>query len=452
MLRRLVIVIAVCVCLAPLAFGAGGQEKASTGPVKLTWFAPMSAGPELDLWKLQLLPDFQKLHPNITVEHSVEVWADYWQKIAVMFAGGQFPDLVWMHYTRFKDYAQQGMLQPLDDVMSKDKGFNVADYAPQMMDIFKHKGKQYVMPKDHGGTAVWYNIDMLEGAGMKLPWQGWKWSDFLEIATKMTKDTNGDGQTDVWGTNDIFLGGDPASWWHAEAGWDVLKSFGGETYSDDFKTAFIDKPETVEAIQFMADVLNKHKIAPKSEQIAGLGDPFRIGKVALHGFPHANQGFFVRYEKRPIKRYGIEFVPAGKGGTFYGLGATGFAIPTKSQHPKEAWELTKFGVSKETGEKVAQHYRWGAIRKDQWALRFELQEKAGITIEENWRRVWVDSVFKPKELGVTVGNALVPAGLWEINTILKTEFDPVYLGKRTAQEAAAAAKPKIQAVLAKNYK
>jgi multiple sugar transport system substrate-binding protein len=451
MLRRLVIVIAVCVCLAPLAFGAGGQEKA-TGPVKLTWFAPMSAGPELDLWKLQLLPDFQKLHPNITVEHSVEVWADYWQKIAVMFAGGQFPDLVWMHYTRFKDYAQQGMLQPLDDVMSKDKGFNVADYAPQMMDIFKHKGKQYVMPKDHGGTAVWYNIDMLEAAGMKLPWQGWKWSDFLEIATKMTKDTNGDGQTDQWGTNDIFLGGDPASWWHAEAGWDVIKSFGGETYSEDFKTAFIDKPETVEAIQFMADVLNKHKIAPKSEQIAGLGDPFRIGKVAMGGFPHASQGFNIRYEKRPIKRYGIEFVPAGKGGTMYGLGATGYAIPTKSGHPKEAWELAKFGVSKETGEKVARHYRWGAIRKDQWALRFELQRDAGIYIEENWQRVWVDSVLKPKEVGVNVGNALVPAGLWEINTILKTEFDPVYLGKRTAQEAAAAAKPKIQAVLQKNYK
>jgi len=412
----------------------------------------MSAGPELDLWKNILIPDFEKKNPNIKVNHSVEVWADYWQKIAVMFAGGQFPDLVWMHYTRFKDYAEQNMLQPLEPIMAKDKSFSIDDFLPQMVEIFKHKGKQYAMPKDHGGTAIWYNIDMLDGAGVQKPFQGWKWSDYQAIATKMTKDTNGDGQTDQGGTNDIFQGGDPAAWWHAEAGWDIVKSFGGETYSPDFKTAYIDKPETVEAIQFEADVLNKLKLAPKSEQIAGLGDPFRIGKVAMAGFAHAQQGFLVRYEKRPIKRYGVEFVPAGKGGAFYGLGATAYAIPTKSAHPREAWELVKFGVSKETGEKVAQHWRWGAIRKDQWDLRFKLQTGQGIYIEENWQRVWVDSVFKSKEVGVNIGNALVPAGLWEINTILKTEFDSVYLGKRTAAEAAAAAKPKIQAVLAKVYK
>ncbi len=451
MSRRFVFFLVICVCLAPLAFAGGTDEKAATGPVKLSWFAPMSAGPELDLWKLTLIPDFQKKNPNITVDLSVEVWADYWQKIAVMFAGGQFPDLVWMHYSRFKDYAEQGMLQPLDDVIAKDKSFNVSDYPAQLFDIFKHKGKQFVIPKDHGGTAVWYNIDMFDAAGVKTPFPGWKWSDFLQMAQKLTKDTNGDGQIDQWGTSDIMLGGDPASWWHHEQGWDMIKSNGGDTYSEDFKQAYIDKPETVEAIQFMADVMNKYKVAPKSEQLAGLGDPFRIGKVAMWGFGHAAQGFNIRYEKRPIKRYGVEFVPAGKGGTFYGLGATGYAIPTKSKHPKEGWELTKFALSKETGEKVAKQSRWGAVRKDQWGLRFEMQRDAGIYIEENWQRVWVDSVIKGVP-GVTVGNALIPAGLWEINTILKTEFDPVYLGKRTAQDAAAAAKPKIQAVLQKAYK
>jgi len=452
MVRRLALFLVLSVLLIPLAFAGGKQEGAAAGPVKLSWFAPMSAGPELDLWKLQLLPDFEKQHPNIKVDHSVEVWNDYWQKIAVMFAGGQFPDLVWMHYSRFKDYAEQKVLQPLDDIYSKDKTFNINDYMPQMLEIFKHRGKQFVLPKDHGGTALWYNIDMLEAAGVKNPWPGWKWSDFLEIATKMTKDTNADGQIDQWGTTDLMFGGNPASWWHAEAGWDVIKSFGGDTYTQDFKKTLIDQPETIEALQFMADLINKYKVAPKAEQLAGLGAPFDMGKTAFSAFPHAIQGFNLRYNKRPIKRYGVEFVPTGKGGTIYGLVATGFAIPTKSAHPKEAWELTKFGLSKETGEKVAKHYRWGAIRKDQWALRFELQRDAGIYIEENWQRVWIDSVFKPKEVGVTVGNALIPAGLWEINTILKTEFDPVYLGKRTAKEAALAAKPQIEALLQKVYK
>ena len=282
MSRKLVLLVAVCLCLAPLAFGAGGQEKASTGPVKLTWFAPMSAGPELDLWKLTLIPDFEKKNPNIKVDQSVEVWADYWQKIAVMFAGGQFPDLVWMHYSYFKDYAQQNMLQPLDEVMSKDKTFDVNDYVAaddERLQAPRQAVRHAQGPRRHGDVVQ--HRHARRGRCEKAV-------AGLEVE-RLSRDRHQDDQGHQrrrpdrqWGSADLF-GADPANWWHHEQGWDMIKSNGGDTYSEDFKQAFIDKPETVEAIQFMADVINKYKVAPKSEQIAGLGDPFAIGKVAMCG-------------------------------------------------------------------------------------------------------------------------------------------------------------------------
>ncbi len=451
LLRRFVLLVC-CFLLTLTASRVQATPQAETiqEQVNLTWFAPLGAGPELELWK-SLIPQFESKNPGTKVELSVEPWADYWQKIAVMFAGGVHPDLCWMHASYFKDYAEAKILRDLGDLVSADKEFKLEDFVDIVVDEFRHKGRLYGLPKDHGGAAVWYNADMFDAAGVRLPFFGWTWTDFLVSAKKLTKDINGDGQTDQWGTTDLMAGGNPASWYHQQPWRHAIKSFGADTYSSDLKETWIDKEETIEAIQFMADAVNKHGIAPKAEQVAGLGPAFRIGKAAMSTFPHAAEGYFIRYEKRPVKRYGVEFIPKGKGNIVYGVGCTGFSIPTGSKHPKQAWAFAKFGVSKEVGELVAQHYRWGACRKDQWALRFELQEKNGIQIEENWRRVWVDSVLKPGELGITPGHNLVPAGVGQINTILKTEFDPVYMGKRTARDAALAAKPKIQALLDKVY-
>jgi multiple sugar transport system substrate-binding protein len=422
------------------------------GQVKtLQWFAPMSAGPELDLWT-GLIEEFEAEHPNIKVKLSVEPWNDYWQKLAVMFGGGQHPDLCWMHYTYFKDYAEQNVLKPLDEFMARDPDLGREDFVDVLLSIFEHRGKQYVLPKDNGGIATWYNMDMFDEAGVHYPEFGWTWDDFLAYSMKLTQDINGDGITDQWGCTDIMFAGNPANWWHHEQGWAMIKSFGGNTYSDDFTECYVDQPETVEAIQFMADAINKYGIAPRGEQVAGLGPVFRIGKTAMACFPHAAEGYFIRYEDRPVERYGVEFVPQGKGGIYYGVGATGFAIPTRSRYPDEAWEFIKFALRKSTGEKVAEHYRWGAARKDVFGYRFRLQESRGIQIEQNWQRVWVDSALKPEELGINLGHGLVPAGVQEINTILQTEFDPVYLGTRTAEEAARRAKDKILKVLHRTYK
>lgn len=417
-----------------------GAEK-----ITLQWMAALSAGPELDIWN-ELVKEYESKHPNVKIQLTVEPFNDYYTKLPVVFAGGSIPDLVWMHYSRWKDYAELRAIMPLDSFISSDPELKKDDFPKVLVDTFTHKGKFYAVPKDHGGTAViWYNVDKFKEAGVKTPWPDWTWNDFLEMAKKLTRDLNGDGKIDQWGTAS-FIDTQLSAFWH-ERGSIMIRNFGGDTYSDDYKRVLIDHPKTIEAIQFAVDLNNKYKVAARGEQLAGLGDPFRIGKVAMKPFDHEGMGFFIRYEKRPIKEYGVEFLPKGDGGQYQTAGSTGFAIPSKARHPKEAWEFIRWAVSEEVQRRFAEQYRWGEARADMMGLRFKLQHAAGIPLELNWQRVWIDAMSYP-----TCHPMKVPAGALEINGILNTCFDAAMAGKKSVSQAAREAKPQIEKVLQKFYK
>lgn len=450
-----IVVWAVLLSVGAVVCAEGTTEGAAAGTggkVVLDWMAPMSAGPELDLWK-GLITEYEAGRPNVKINLNVEAWNDYWTKIAVMFAGGQYPDVCWMHNARFRDYAELGSLRPLDDLMAADAEFDKKAFPDVLNEIFVHKGKQYAVAKDHGMYALWWNGDKFTDAGLRLPWADWTWDDFLVLALKLTKDTDGDGRADQWAINDLSYNGAPASWWHHETGWALIRTFGGDTYSANMSETRISSPQTVAALQYVADLLNKHKVAARAENVAGLGDPWRVGKTAMSGFPHASQGFFLRYEKRPIKNYGVEYLPqAARGGRKQAVvGTTGFAIPSKSGSPKEAWQYLKWATGEYVGTKVQQHWRWGSNRKKLLDLRFKDQEAKGISIEQNWERVLVRPFF-PEKSDIAMGYPMAPAGLLEIESILDTQFDPVWLGRRTAEQAAKDAQPQIDAVLAKYYR
>lgn len=408
----------------------------------------MSPGPEHDLWT-QLVAEYEAQNPNVKINLSISPWSDFWQQLAVLFAGNEHPDLVWMHYSRFKDYAELQALMPLDDFIARDSEFDLNAFAPPLIGMFMHRENLYVIPKDNGGTAVWYNMDMFDDAGVAYPFPGWTWDDFLAMAQKLTVDTDGDGNPDRWGVNEIAsIGSFGADDWHHEGVWAMIKSFGGDTYTDDFRETLIDHPKTIEALQFMADLRNRWRVVAREEAIAGLGDPFRIGRVAMSAFPHAAQGYWIRYENRPIQRYGVEFLPSNTGQSVIAFGATGFAIPSGSKAPDAAWEFIKWATSRETILKVQQHWRWGSPRLDTMGQRFRDQVEQGIQIEHNWERIWVDPFFNPD---IQLGWAKVPAGAAQINTIIDTTFDPVWYGQVSAEIAARQAKPRIDRILQRIY-
>jgi multiple sugar transport system substrate-binding protein len=189
----------------------------------------------------QLLPQVKlTMMPTPTAPH---------EKFTVMNAGGTPPDLCWIG-TAFWSLAPQDMLYPLDDLVASDKSFNLPDYYPQSIDMFRWKGKLLAMPYGVNTHVMALNKTMYQRAGATLPTANWTMPEYIALARRLTQSTGGETtQFGAW--IDVIQ---IAIW-----------MFGGQIYDKGFTKAMIDQPEAVEGLQYFYDQnLGTLKIAPPS--------------------------------------------------------------------------------------------------------------------------------------------------------------------------------------------
>lgn len=155
-----------------------------------------------------------------------------------LHAGGLTPDLIYDHLT--EQYLRQGILAPIDQFMERS-GIN--DWIPGTMDWHIFDGHTYGAPYGLlGQRLIFYDKDRFAEAGLTDPEEGWNWDDFVSRARPLSRDTNGDGQNDVYG---FALGPD---WFF----WPALVNNGSVLY--DGQTWFPHMDRTVEAIEFLVNM------------------------------------------------------------------------------------------------------------------------------------------------------------------------------------------------------
>ena len=410
--------------------------KAAAGQIEMSWFLPLSAAPEIKIWE-GFVERFQQANPRIVIKGSYEPWADYWTKLQTVMAGGAVPDVIWLHYTRIAEWASKDVVKPLDDLLAADK---IAPGEYVFIEGFKYKGKIYGVPKDNGINSDWYNIDMYTNAKAPLPTKERTWEKFLEECKLLTIDQAGKNATDPafnaaktvqWGT--AMLGTTP----RGEGFWAWFKSMGGKLYDAEMKTTLITEPESIEALQWMADLRGKWKVAPLPGAITDPGDPFRIGKTA-NTFQHHANAFFLHEEKRTFK-WDETYYPQGKGGLVISGGATGFSIPKATRHPDDAWVLTKFMTGEEQQKIIIAQRRWASGLTKLVPLQYvEGYHSPG------YRMCHVDPLIG---VGPQAEPAPSPAPLAEIEQVWNSALDPVWLGKAQAKDVVKDLKAEIDRLL-----
>lgn len=415
---------------------AAQQAPAQAGAIELNWFLPLSAAPEIQIWE-GFVNRFQESNPNVTIKGSYEPWGDYWTKLQTVMAGGAIPDTIWLHYTRVPEWASKDVMKPLDPLLSADN-IDPGEYV--IVDAFKYKGKIYSVPKDNGISAMWFNIDMFEKAGVALPGKEMTWDQFLEATKRLTVDQSGRSSTEsgfdpskiaVWGTN--MLATSP----RGEGFYTWYKSMGGELYDDEMKQTLIDQPDAVAALQWAADLRTQHHVAPLPGAISEPGDPFRIGKVAI-AYSHHAMAFFLHEEKRTFK-WDETYLPQGKGGLVISGGATGFAIPKASKHPDEAWVLTKFMTGEEQQRIIVAQRRWAAGRTKLVPEQHEPDYHS-----PGYKSLHVDPLTG---VGPQAVPAPSPPALAEIEQVWNSALDPVWLGQTQVKDVIGDLKNKIDELL-----
>lgn len=280
--------------------------------------------------------DFMRLHPDIEVEVTVQPWTGggYWDKLTTLNATGNAPDIYNMSVAYCWDYANADWTMNLDPLLRELKK---EDY---FWDILRDGSLRY--PDRHGGlyafpfgwvmSLLYYNKNIFDDAGQAYPHKDWDWLMARDVAKKLVRDHDGDGTPEQWGM--------PSHSSHEYLD-SVVYGWGGAVLDAAQKQSLLDRPKSVEAIQFLVDLIHVDRVAP----MPGAGPasmttnmPMGIGiSVGVHHLHVSNPGF----------DWDVTMVPKGpQERVIYG-GPDSICISKFTKHLPETWRFFKYLISNE---------------------------------------------------------------------------------------------------------
>ena len=371
------------------------------------------------------LRKFYKDHPNVRVRLEYVPNDRTFYKLLIATAGNKAPDASVVSSMWFVPAASKGLFANLEPFVARDKDFDLSDFYPEVIEGWgRYRGKLYAIPAGVDVAAMYYNKTMFDRYKVPYPDETWDWDDYLEAAKKLTKDTDGDGRIDQWGTNQ--------NWWQS-----YVWANGGEIISADKTTCLLDQPEAYEALQFMSDLRNKHHVAPTAKDMADISSVklFSSGKVGMH---FSGSWAVPLYFEKDVKDFVYDVAPVPKGwkrrATFYG-GAS-YAVMNGSRHKELAWELVKFMVSKES-------LRERAIKEQVIPSRISIAESnafLNLPGPPKHRKYFLDAIKYGRSLPA------VPCSE-EMNSIIGNDLSRMQIGEESAKDACMRTAPRITEML-----
>lgn len=287
-----------------------------------------------DGW-VKLGEKFTAANPNIGIEFegvTATTWADYFDKLVTMIAAGTPPDTCRVAIEGTQLFASRGLAIPLDPYIEKDRAeleeyFD--DVHPNLVKAMAYEGKQYQLPFTWNGPVIHYNKKLFAEAGIDRPADDWTIEDFLTIAKALTK-----GDVYGFGLANAFWGG--AIPWLFVAGTNLL--------NDEWTESTANDPKTIEAIQFLQDLIHTHKVSPAPAGF-DFNAAFTTGKLGMVGVGGGNQR--LTYINNGFTDFDILYFPKWRTQD-HEFGGTGFPVMKSSKYPDQAWLLTRFLISKES--------------------------------------------------------------------------------------------------------
>lgn len=198
------------------------------------------------------------------------------------------------------------------------------------------------------GVVIYYNRKLFDAAGLDYPSNEWDWTQFLETAKALTRDSDDDGETDIYG-----LGTDATVSHVAPFIW----MNGGEIVNDPAKprALALDTPETREALEWFIALQVTHQVVPDfvKEQAESSESRFMNGTLAM--FLNSRRGVST-YRQVQNLDWDVAPLPQGKNRANI-LNAEAYCLSANSENKESAWALIEFANSVEGQRILAQSGR-----------------------------------------------------------------------------------------------
>ncbi len=313
----------------------------SGGKVTIQWMEWMT--PEIGEDKVKSIIDaFEKDNPNITVQRTSMPFAQIHDKVVALNVAKQLPDVLMMNMPWTVEFAEQGILEPLNPYLDKADKTWVDQLVKAPMTPWK--GKTYLLPMTSIPFLLFYNVDLLKEAGYTAPPK--TWDELREMAIKTTHpEKNQYAFTSGMADKSPYNGA-------AIEIFPLIYQQGTTTIKDG--KANINSPEAVKAVQFYVDLVNKDKVYSPGTLTNLENDKVEAFASGQNAFMVSNVAHIAVLKSRNPK-LNFNVAPLPKGVTT-GTRLTGWnlGMSTQSKNKEAAWTFIQWLASPKGNALVAQ--------------------------------------------------------------------------------------------------
>ena len=367
---------------------------------------------------------FLQRHPEFTIERELTPWGEHHQKYLTQIVGGAGPDLMYAVGFWVQRFICANAFAPLDNYFKDTANFNVADFVEAVWPNYQKEGKTWAIPYDNPAEFMLiYNTEIFDKGGVKHPDESWTFEDFRDAAKALTIPGEQWGYLSMPGMNQKLHRG-------------ILRPWGGGTVTEDQKKSLLGTPESIQAMQFWADLMVKDKVLPTPAERAGFPqglNGFLAKRVAMaggathwhlsatqHGVPY-NVG---PWPKGPVRR------ETGIGGSGFGMGQT-------SKVKDQTWLY----LNEYLGT-AGQIFMWGTTGRGSPSRRSAYDSYKKVTGIAKDSQRYFDALEGYAKINLPYISRAPQAF-----EAAKGEWDLVVLGKKTAAEAGPVMAKAMDAVL-----
>lgn len=270
----------------------------------------------------------EERYPDIKVEYVSGIMKeDYSEWLSEQMLKGTVPDVFFVIDENFNDFAEIGALKDLTPLIEADKEFQPEKFYSAAYAYGSYEGGQYALPYECAPKLMFVNKSILNAEGLGMPDRYWTWGDFYDICKKVTKDTDGNGTIDQFGTVGYT--------WE-----DAFDSNGVQLFNQKGTECYLTDDKVGEAILFI------EKLERLNSGYTVSSKDFALGNVVFQPMLFSEYRAYKSYPLSIKKYSGFEWecvtMPAGPDGyNISRLDTLSIAMSTSTANTEYAWELMK---------------------------------------------------------------------------------------------------------------
>lgn len=334
----------------------------------------------------QLLPDFERLHPDIHVKVQQLPMTAAHQKLLTAFAGRSTPDLTQLGNTWLPELVALHALEPLQSRVDHSAVVRTDDYFTSIWDTNVIDGTLYGVPWYVDTRLLFYRRDLLKKAGFDAPPQTWaQWRRMLAALSDPAQNRYGI----LLPTNEY----DQLISLALQQNEPMLRDGGryGNFESSGFKRA----------LAFYVDILKSHQ-APAITNVEA-GNPWSEFGRGVYAFYFSGPWNIGEFRKRlPAAQqddWATAPLPGPSGAGIGAAGGSSLVIFRASRHKDAAWTLIEYLSQPKVqrrfydllGDMPPRRTSWegGALKHDPKAQAFrqQLERVRPTPLVPEWERI-----------------------------------------------------------------